>query len=50
MENEYYAYGDFECEKCEEVIFKGAEFMFFDGYKICMSCWDKLIDYFHNEL
>ena len=50
MPGEFYAYHDFDCEKCGDVILDGEEFKFFDGNKICMVCWDKLVDFFDNEM
>lgn len=35
MSQDFFAYSDFDCEKCGNTIFKDDEFFFFDNNKIC---------------
>lgn len=46
----FIAYYDFDCEKCGKEILKDDEFHFFNGDKICDDCWNKLVNYYEDEM
>jgi hypothetical protein len=49
-DKKFIAYYDFDCEHCDSTISKDDEFHFFNGDKICEDCWQKLVDYYEDEM
>jgi len=49
-DKKFIAYYDFHCEKCGDTIQEGDEFYFFNGDKICEECWNKLVNYYEDEM
>ena len=50
MSKQFYAQYHLKCDKCERDIHVGDEFKFFAEDKICIECWETLLNYYNEEM
>ena len=50
MSKQFFANTYFKCGKCERDVNQGDEFKFFHEDKICMECWEVLLNYYNDEM